>query len=152
MKKITLSQALALKNKIVKRAERAKEDVRVYNTVIEGEEREIDVRARLEDYLLAQQSIVKIKSAITAANGPVQETIYELAELKGHAAFIRSLGTKKKTRASRYEHTEGTIMVAEFAKSETDKVADEIEERIEELQSLLAAHNARTYIEVDETL
>lgn len=146
-KTVTLSYALQYKNKLVRLVNDAKQDVKTYNTVDEGEEPELDVLVRFSEYQALQVRLCKLKTAISAANGPVQELIYLQAEIKDRIAFIKGFATKKRARPSRYDDSTA-IQVSTISKKNVDEWVKKFERELEEIQATLTAHNAATTIDI----
>jgi len=91
--KVTLAKALKLKNRFASKVSEVSNKITQYNSIIEGQERPVDINALMEKRGKLMDGLINLKSAINVANAPIQSTIYLLAELKGELNFLRSIMT-----------------------------------------------------------
>ena len=95
MATMSLARALKLKNRRIQRVKELSERIQVSNRYIEGSEPDFDAKTLIDDLFSETERLWILKAAISAANAPVQPAIYELAELKGRIAFLRTLNTQR---------------------------------------------------------
>lgn len=91
--KITLAKALKLKNRFASKIGEVTRNIQSYNSVIEGQERPVDVSALMLRRERLVDALITLKTAISGANTPIQSTIYLLAEVKGDLTFLRGIDT-----------------------------------------------------------
>ena len=151
MAKITLAKALKFKNRLAAKVEKLTGDISRYNSVLVGNPRDVDVAQTWEQREQAVAKLVELKTAISHANAPVQETIYELAEAKGAIGFLRQIDTThgRKPRQAFYDTEGAEEYEAALRKADVDEMIAAKQRRINELQDRLEEHNHRTEIEID---
>ena len=91
MAEVNLSKALKSKNRQVRLVNDLKKRIQEHNSVVEGTRRPFDIEKTYQELKSAVDKLVEIKAAINAANGPIQQHIYRMAELRGLAQFLRNM-------------------------------------------------------------
>lgn len=147
--KMTLARALRYKKRVVESIRKFENDIQASNCIVEGEERDSDIRLSLKQRSVWVEHLIGLKLALQKATQPIQRLILELAEAKSEIAFYQRLSTEHGTVKDRYG---GTAMKyeSEIRKKERDKVVKELQDRIDQLQTKIDAHNATTDIEVPD--
>jgi len=153
--KVTLAKALKLKNRFASKISEVSSNISAYNSVIEGQERPLDVNALMEKRAKLVDAVINLKTAINAANAPIQTTIYLLAELKSDAAFLKGIDTTAGKQVDRgswgtedkiYEKT----TVVDF--STVQGLIEQAEADIDANQDKLDKHNHTVEVDVDDEL
>jgi len=87
--------------------------------------------------------LVATKAAIGAANAEVYPKIFRLAELKGLVTTLKGLSTKEGVFAESLGYSQSVEVeyVAQIKKAEVDKLVEELEKEIQELQDALDEFN-----------
>ncbi len=147
---ISLARALKLKNRVVHRLNQIDAILVANNSQQEGNH-EYDVKALYRQRLEVAMKLVELKAAISAANGPVQKQIFELAECKSHIALLARIDTKHGTSVEGYSGTP-VKYVAILRKQEIDRERRQAEAEIDRIQNELDAFNHQTTIPVDPAL
>lgn len=147
MAKVSLSRALKAKNKQVKLVKTLQEQIEKYNSVVRGSDKAFDVKAKFAEYEAAALKLAKIKAAIQAANAPIHETIYLMAELRGMIRFLSNLDTKSGKNVHGYQ---GEVIEfdAAISASEAEEIRIRLEEQLDELQDKVDEFNSSTKIEL----
>lgn len=99
--KITLAKALKLKNRLGNKLSIVSDNIHRYNSVIEGQERPVDINGLMEKRCKLVDALINLKSGINVANASIQSTIYLMGELKGELSFLRSIDTTSGKQVSR---------------------------------------------------
>lgn len=147
---ITLAKALKLKNRLAGRITKLGADIQLYNSGPEGKER-LDVPALLAERDATVAQLVALKVEINAANRPIQQAIYELAELKSKIDLLSKLSTAHGQAVEGYTGTVVTY-VAQIRKGTVDQEVRRLEREIDRRQDILDTFNHETRILVDPTL
>lgn len=148
MSKVTLNKALKLKNRQVQKLGEIRKLVQTHNVRIAGGKPEFDTHALLQDYLNQSEKLWKLKATINAANAPVQDAIYEMAELKATIGWLRQLETKQGLQMQIYGQSAPVEYVAQIDAQTLGKKIEVLEARIDALQDELDRFNANTQIEI----
>lgn len=149
MAKVSLAKALKLKNKQIKIVKGLQEQVAKYNSVVKGSDNPFDVKAKFEESKAAGLKLAQIKAAIQTANVPIQQQIFEMAELRGLLAFLQRLETKSGKGVFGYQ-TEIVDFEASLTALDVERETESIEERLEELQDEVDAFNVNTMVELPD--
>jgi hypothetical protein len=147
---VNLSRALKLKNRVVHRLAQLDTQITTYNSVVE-DNREYDVRQLYKARLALAEQLVRLKTAVNAANQPVQGLIYELAECKALAAMLGKVNTRHGPAVEGYSGAR-VDYVAQFRKADIDREIRRVEVEIDRIQDELDRFNHRTLIAVDASL
>jgi hypothetical protein len=147
--KMTLARALRYKKRVVETIRSLETDVQSTNSVVEGSEREVDVRMSLKRRDGWVKHLVDLKLAVQEASRPIQRLILELAETKSEIAFWSRLDTTNGVKSDRYGYKEGETKVeAVVRKSEKDERVKALQTKIDAYQTKIDDHNASTLVEV----
>ena len=146
--KVSLAKALKLKNRVAGKISKLNQTIQAYNSTQQTAE-QIDVRAAYGERAELVRQLTDLTFAIASANTTIQRDIFELAELKAEVALLASLNTKHGTVVEGYQTAQVTY-VAQFRKSDVDRMNEALETRIDALQDKLDTFNAQTMISVDE--
>lgn len=149
MPKITLAKALKLKNRQIKTVKGLQDQITKYNSVVKGSDNPFDVKAKFEEVKSASVKLAQIKAAIQQANAPIQERIYEMAELRGLLVFLQRLDTKSGKSIYGYQG-EVVDFEAALTAADVERAAAQIEERLDQLQDEVDAFNVNTMVELPD--
>lgn len=149
MPRITLAKALKLKNRQIKTVKGLQEQITKYNSVVKGSDNPFDVKAKFEEVKSASVKLAQIKAAIQQSNAPIQERIYEMAELRGLLVFLQRLDTKSGKSIYGY-HGEVVEFEAALTAADVEKAAAQIEERLDQLQDEVDSFNAHTMADLPD--
>ena len=151
MSQITLARALSLKKRFVGDAERLAKLVVENNSYRADNDPEYKAIEVLDKYVEMNAKIVRIKAAISAANAPIQEKIFKLAELKGYIQTLRKIPTKSGKHMESMGRYSSESVDMEFkcdiSRTSLDDMISATQDDIDELQAQLDAFNATTKIE-----
>lgn len=147
--RMTLSRALRYKKRVVETIRSLETDIQSNNSVVRGNEREVNIRASLQKRNAWVTHLVDLKMAIQEATRPMQRMVLELAEAKSEISFWNKLDTNNGIKKDRYGYDNGEVMMeAEVRKSERDEKVKALQEKIDAYQTKLDDFNASTTIEV----
>lgn len=148
--RVTLAKSLKLKNRVIGRIAKLDADIKEYNSVPEGKE-QVDVKALFEKRNQLVSHLIDLKTAINAANQPIQRHIYELAELKAKIEVFSKLDTKHGKTVEGFSGTPVNYN-AQYRKENVDREVRSLEREIDRIQDRLDGFNHETTILVDPTL
>jgi hypothetical protein len=143
---MTLSRALRYKKRVVTTIRSLEGDVQNSNTVIQGEERDADVRLALNQRAAWVKHLMDLKQAIQTASAPISRLILELAETKAEISFVQQINTRHGLAQSHYRDEPSITYDATIRKSEKDTMVETLQDKIDDLQTRIDAHNATTQI------
>jgi hypothetical protein len=139
-----LAKALKLKNQLAGEVAQlkdllAKQNVRSTKQKFDYQNREVlaQLRTRIDE-------LVKVKTALGAANAEAYAKIFRLAELKGLVTALNGLDTKTGVfhEGSQFGQPSHEVeYVAQLSKVEVDKLVAELKEEIQALQDALDEFN-----------
>lgn len=153
--KITLAKALQLKNRLVSKLEQISNVVSSNNSVLVGQERQVDIMEGIRRREKLVDAIISLKTSINFANIPIQSTIYLLSELKGEVIFLRNMDTTSGTQPNNgfYREGSGTLektVVLDY--EEVQKLIEECEANIDANQDTIDKHNHNVEIDVEDSI
>ena len=146
---MTVKQALKYKNKLVAKINAEFTKASAYNSVEEGGNRPYSASEALSKYFELSNELVELKTKIHKANDAVYDKIFLLSELKSRISKLQVLDCSEGKVSDRYARIHGDAPVmktVEISIVERDNLIKEIEDKIEEVQEELDAHNAKTEI------
>lgn len=146
---ITLAKALKLKNKLIGKISKISEDITSYNSTLASNEVEVDVRLLMEKRQDLLEKLIDLKYFISTANAPIQKSIFRMSELKGTVAFLKKINTKQGKVLDRYSLDVEGEYKSVFRKNDIDKMIDDIQLEIDNIQETLEHHNYNTIISID---
>lgn len=149
MARVSLAKALKIKNKQNKVVKGLQDQVAKYNSIVKGSSNPFDVRAKYQELKVAAVKLAKIKAAIQMANAPIQEKIFEMAELRGQLAFLQRLDTKSGSSIFGYQ-TDVVEFEAVLTALDVEKESEETEARLDQLQDDVDAFNTKTIVELPD--
>lgn len=139
-RKISLSKALKVKNRLAGRLAATTSTISVYNSVVRGRHGEVQV-AELDKYRAELvNALVDLKTAIMEGNTGVYRLLNVLEEKKSEVAYLQGLNTRHGTEPGYQGQT--IEYVAVISKSDVDKRVKQLEKEIDELQDKIDAYNA----------
>ena len=144
--KITLAKAFKVRSRLNKKISDALKLVRDENSIAEGGVRSIDVRRKFAEFKDLSAKMILLKQAINRANAGISDKLVEIVELKELRSRLLEIPTNDgKQRIFPEEH----ILTAEIKKGQLLAEAEELQNRIDELQDEIDDFNARTRIEFE---
>lgn len=148
--KITLAKALKEKNKLagkipeLTRKFMQNNSYRVKNVPVVSPG---DILSKLED---TKTRLIKLKTAIDIANGPIKSRIYELAELKGMIDLYKSTPSKEGVQS---EYTHGGNVDIEYKcfmnELQLENKKEEVQTKIDKIQDEIEIFNHTTYVDFE---
>ena len=144
--KITLAKAFKERSRLNRKIHDALELVRDENSIVEGGVRSIDVRRKFAEVKALGTKMILLKQAIDRANAGIADKLVEIVELKELRSRLLAIPTgdgRQKTFPEEY------VLTAEIKKAELLAEAEELQNRIDELQDEIDDFNARTRIEFE---
>lgn len=147
--KMTLARALRYKKRVVETIRKFESDIQEANTIVEGQERDTDIKLALKQRAAWVKHLVALKLSLQKATEPIQRLVFELAECKAEISFYQRISTEHGTVKDRYG---GAPMKyeSEIRKAERDKLVKELQDKIDQYQTKIDAHNATVEIEVPD--
>jgi hypothetical protein len=145
--KMTIKQALKLKNKLVKQIGENTKLMQDYNSVEVGNERPYSSVELLAQISEDTKELAKLKAKIHIANTPVLENIFLMSELKSMAQSLKKMDcTEGKSNRDRYRLDSESVKTSEISLVKRNETIKELEGRIEVIQDGLDIFNATTKI------
>lgn len=144
--KITLAKAFKERSRLNRKIHDALELVRDENSIVEGGVRSIDVRRKFAEVKALGTKMILLKQAIDRANAGIADKLVEIVELKELRSRLMAIPAhdgRQKTFPEEY------VLTAEIKKAELIAEAEELQNRIDELQDEIDDFNARTRIEFE---
>jgi len=148
-KTVTLARAMVVRKRLAGKLVRLESDIRAYNSVVVGNEREVDVGAALVERLKLVNRLATLKLTIFEASAPVRHVIIGLSEAKAEIAFMNSIDTSHGAVKNPYS-VQSEQRDAAIRRAEVVSTVEELEVDIDELQSALDHHNATTNVTLPE--
>jgi len=149
MAEVNLSKALKSKNRQVRLVNDLKKRIQEHNSVVEGTRRPFDIEKTYQELKSAVDKLVEIKAAINAANGPIQQHIYRMAELRGLAQFLRNMHVQEGA-VYQYGMTAPANYEATFNAADIEELVQQLEAEADDLQDEVDAHNATVRINIPD--
>jgi hypothetical protein len=144
---ISLAKALKVKNRLAGRLARLDADLKKYNCTLEGSDRP-DVPALYEARRALVDRLIELKAGISAANGPIQRAIYELAEAKALLKLLGELNTTHGKVVQPYQTAEA-VYVAQLRQADVEREVRRLEAEADHLQDRIDAFNHQALIRVE---
>lgn len=149
--KITLTKALKRKKKLLAEIAKYFERFSNNNSHEVSTKTNYDAKENYELWLAKTQELINLKTAIQIANAPIYPKIFEMAEHKAMIDKLRYVNTKSGQHKipGGYNQPNETVEYNAFLDVVSkDKLVEELEDKIENLQAEIEAFNAVTNIEV----
>lgn len=141
---MNLTKALKQKKKLLANINTLYNKVVQYNLVEIGEPSTYNAKEAFDSYLSTIESLITLKTKIHLANAPIYGDIFKLSELKALVTNLKRLNTKD-GKIKGYNQ-EVTIMVAAINTLTRDKMIEDYEAEIDEIQEKIESFNAITKI------
>lgn len=138
-----LAKALKQKNKLAGEVAQLKELLTQQNSRSTKQKFDYNNQEVLTNLRAKIDELVATKAAIGAANAEVYPKIFRLAELKGLVTVLKGLSTKNGVYAESLGYAQSVEVeyVAQIKKAEADRLVEELEKEIQELQDALDEFN-----------
>lgn len=148
--KMTLSRALRYKKRVVETIRVLENDIISSNSVIEGEERTVDISASLAKREKMVDHLLSLKKVTQQFTLPIMHKILLIAELKSEAAFMQRIPTHSGVIKPKYQGDQTLTYFCTIRKDQKDQRITEIQDQIDVLQTEIDHYNAVTTIEVED--
>ena len=150
----TVAKALKCRKRVIERIQRISNGIQRSNCVLLGGQRDVeDIHAALAERKTLVDLLVAVKAAMCAANRPIQEAIFRLAELKGEIAFLRQINTARgKHIVGEYMNRSVQEYEAVLSQSDVDRMAWALQLEIDGLQEQLDQFNHTHTVELPDEL
>ena len=138
-----LAKALKQKNKLAGEVAQLKELLTQQNSRSTKQKFDYNNQEVITNLRAKIDELVATKAAIGAANAEVYPKIFRLAELKGLVTVLKGLSTKEGVYAESLGYAQSVEVeyVAQIKKAEADRLVEELEKEIQELQDALDEFN-----------
>ncbi len=146
--KITIARALKLKNRLQARIRTIAQDMQHYNSTVLGGTKEVNIQESLTEYRRLVRGLVELKTAVFISNQSIYNKILTLAEAKAEIKVLRALDTQHGKVVDRYA-TEAQEYEASLRKADVEAATRVLEDKVDELQEELDAHNHTNFIEIE---
>jgi hypothetical protein len=155
MSEVSISKALNLKNKLAGRLAHVANLIASHNSHVEGTKQHFDVKELLKEYTDKSARIAAVKAAIAKGNADagVFPLIYEMAELKSRISYLRAVNTREGAEeySGGYNQPNKTRnWVVSYDQSSIEKMVQEAEDRLEELQDKITYLNQMTKVSIPD--
>jgi hypothetical protein len=145
-----LSQALKKKKKLITTADKFFKRFSSANSCQDGKPSPYSAEENYKQWRVTVEELCVLKAKIQIANAPILEKIYLLAELKNIVSKLKSVncvsGLHEKSRGGFGVAAVDVNYTAWMSEVQRDDNVEDIEERIELIQSEIEAFNAITEI------
>ena len=148
---LTLSKALKLKNRLVKKLNKVDADLARVNVELKENPHEVDATGLMKLRHRVVEDLVALKMSINEGNRDIQEAIYQMAECRGEIAMLNRLDTRHGVVMNNSHFgaaSEKMECVAQIRKADVDTAVESIEGILDGLQDRVDEHNATTKITV----
>ena len=138
-----LAKALKQKNKLAGEVAQLKELLTQQNSRSTKQKFDYNNQEVITNLRAKIDELVATKAAIGAANAEVYPKIFRLAELKGLVTVLKGISTKEGVYAESLGYAQSVEVeyVAQIKKAEADRLVEELEKEIQELQDALDEFN-----------
>lgn len=148
--KMTLARALRYKKRVIENIRKLETDIQSANSIVEGEMPDTDVTLALKQRDGWVKHLVSLKLSLQKATEPIQRLVFELAETKSEIAMLQRINTTHGTVKARYGGEPSLKYEATIRKNDRDKLVKGLQDRIDQYQTKIDAHNATVEIEVPD--
>jgi peptidoglycan hydrolase CwlO-like protein len=154
---VTIAKALKIKNRVAEKLRKAEQEfkrINSYRKDLGVDASQLDAWTKLLDL---REEMWRLKAEIAKANTPIQDAIFEMAELKAEISFLGTLPTtngKVVVSSNRYSLVEDVDSekfveyVAFLTRQQVEDRVEELQEKLDELQEKLDYFNNTTKINV----
>jgi hypothetical protein len=141
-----LIKALSEKNKLARNIKDLQHKITKHNSYIAGNSAIYDTKMLYNELNKNIDAIVDVKTKIAQANLKKIESVYRLSELKSLTAFLKKLTINEgKVIADGY-NSDVNEWESVLSNIERDKLVDELETKIEDLQMEMDRYNFETEV------
>lgn len=148
MEQMTLARALRYKKRVIENIRRLEQDIDCNNSKVEGEVRDVDVLLALKQRSAWVNHLVDLKLALQQNTRPIQRLVLEMAETKAEIVFLQRMSIDHGTQRSNYRDEPSFKFDAVIRKSARDKMVQDLQDRIDQLQTKIDAFNAENFLEI----
>lgn len=141
---MNIAQAMKQKNRLIKKIRTLGEDIQSENSMLEGSERQVDVKATMEKREALVKELIQLKMRIFRASEPMRDKILRMGELKGQIQFLGSINTRH-GKVSEYGDTVITYE-AVYTRTWVREQIEAAEKEIDEIQDQLDTFNHKTEV------
>ena len=126
--------------------------LRVNNSRVSTQPQQYDTKEVLGQITVARTELLKVKTAIAAANVVIYDKIFLMAELKGMIKALQELETKEgmfQEGGGYAEAARVTTYVAQINRADADKEIKSLEDQVQVLQDAVDDFNGTTDVGLD---
>lgn len=149
MPEISLAKCLKVKNRLAGRLQTVQSDIQTYNSVLEEQQGQVDIKALLETRAEIVTALIDLKTQLAKANLQIQADLIKQGELKSTIDFLKGISTRHGVDRHGYQNTE-VRYVATLQKQDVDKLQRALEREIDEIQDRLDFYNHKTGLEISQ--
>jgi len=145
---MNISKALKTKNRLAGELARARTIFARENSHRENEVQQSNPAELLKAVDDAQESLIKIKTAIAVASAPISEKLVRMGELKGRIAWLNGLTIREGVHRDRFAGDKADVehWVSHLKTVDRDKEVEALQKAINDLQDEVDEFNAVTKI------
>lgn len=152
---MSLSRALVYKKRVAERLSLVERDIQANNSVMVGQEREVDVAALVIERARLVSHMLNLKIAIQRATDPIRRDILSLGELKSENEFYRRISTAHRSSPNPYasygDNQPATVTYeAVIRKSDVDDLVKRNNAGVDLTQEKIETHNYTTKITIED--
>jgi soluble P-type ATPase len=136
-----LYKALKLKKKLTGEIASLKLLILSKNSYVEGSKVNYVVTELYDELLVKINALVDLKMSINAANADIQESIYNLAELKGMISFWQQMPTAEGVISNTYSEAAAKTYVATFNEVFKDNLIKNLQTDVDTIQEEIDTYN-----------
>ncbi len=143
---MNLSKALNEKNRLARKVREIQNKIEEHNSYIKGSTPVYEINKLLSELEESIKALTDLKTKIQKANLPVQDKIFQLAELKSFAVFLRKLKIKEGKVLGDNWNAEVVEWESELGTIQRDTLLENTEKEIDLIQTELDKFNFETNI------
>lgn len=145
---MNIHQGLKEKNRLAGKLKKLDEWIANCGHWVKGNAPAYNLIDLLERRKLMVDKLIKLKNEISIASQPMNRTMMILAEKKTYINLLKGLNVSRGIQTDYYRRgTEGVEYDSAMSEAEKDKLIEDVEQEISDLQDKLDAFNAITDLE-----
>ncbi len=145
---MTLGRALRYKKRVVEAIRNLEMDIQTNNSVVEGQERDVEIESALVERSQLVKHLVELKMVTQNATRPIQRLVLQIAEAKAEITFLQRIDVTHGTARAHFGQ-EAVKLEAALRKPKRDEMVRSLQRRIDQLQAEIDAFNAATSISIE---
>lgn len=140
---MNITEALKQKSRLIRDIRKERDRLFRWNTYVLGSTVPYEAKPTYENWMMLKKELVTLKSKIQVANVGIQETIFLLSEKKDTLENLKGLKCIEGELVTETYSTQ-TIEVSGISLLERDRLIQNLETEIDELQNKIEAYNHQT--------